>query len=228
MFTEMMRRALPTVFMLALVTVQPAGSVLIDDESSNDLISTATTQIGPTSTVTTDGGVFTLVPGDTDYIGIANLVPGDIVTVSTTPLDDIVMFEDPDTFIGLFTSGGSKVCENDDSLNNLLANPVSAGFGSLCRFVIDTAGTCYVGVSGPSDPPFDGNHFEDGEYQLVVTINAVPEPGALLQLVPGGVGLAWLQRRRKRHHRLRESFSPNADVDGGRESESRPERPIDA
>ena len=51
---------------------------------------------------------------DIDYIGIGNLAVGDIVTVSTTPLDD-VKFEDPDTMIGLFTSGGSRECENDDS-----------------------------------------------------------------------------------------------------------------
>jgi hypothetical protein len=105
---------------------------------------------------------------------------------------------------------------------------VSAGFGSLCRFAIDSAGTWFVGVSGVSDPSFNGNHFQDGTYQLVVTINAVPEPAAMLQLVSGGIGLAWLQWRRKRHHRLRESFPPDADVDGRRESESRPERPIDA
>jgi hypothetical protein len=201
----MLRCLLPAALLLALVAAQPAGSVLIDDESSNDLISTATTQIGPGAAVTTDGGLFTLVPGDTDYIGISNLVPGDIVTVSTTPLDD-ALFEDPDTFIGLFASGGSKVCENDDTLNNLLANPVSAGLGSLCRFVIDSAGTFFVGVSGFSDPPFTGNHFADGEYQLVVTINAVPEPGAMLQLVSGGAGLAWLQRRRNR--KLRAGRSP--------------------
>ncbi len=222
-----MRCSLPVSLMLVLLAVQPAGSVLTDDEPSNDLISTATTQIGPGAAVTTDGGLFTLVPGDNDYLGISNLTVGDIVTVSTTPLDDAI-FEDPDTFIGLFTSGGSKECENDDSINNLLANPVSAGFGSLCRFVIDSAGTWYVGVSGVSDPPFDGNHFQDGTYQLVVTINAIPEPGAMLQLLSGGIGLAWLQRRRKRHHRPRESFSPDVDLDGRGESESRPERPTDA
>jgi hypothetical protein len=141
-------------------------------------------------------------------------------------LDD-VLFEDPDTMIGLFTSGGSEKCEGDDSLNNELTNP-PGGRGSLCRFVIDAAGTWYVGVTGFSDPPFNGNHFESGVYDLHVTINAVvapptatptatptstptatptptptPEPGVVLQLVSGGVGLAWLQRLRNRRVRAR-------------------------
>ena len=165
-------------------------------------------------------GELTLVDGDIDYLGIGNLAVGDIVTVSTTPLDD-VKFEKPDTLIGLFTSGGSRECENDDTINNALGSPASAGFGSLCRFVIDSAGTWFVGVTGSGDPPFDGIHYQNGVYELHVTINALvpptpaptatptatptptPEPGVMLQLVSGGVGLAWLQRRRNRRARAR-------------------------
>ncbi len=206
--------------MMVWVAPGPAAAVLTDDEPSNDAIGTAAIQIFPTAAVTTDGGEFTLVFGDIDYLGIGSLAVGDIVTVSTTPLED-VFFKDPDTVIGLFTSGGSRECEGDDSINNELANP-PGGRGSLCRFVIDSAGTWYVGVTGFSDPPFTGNHFESGVYELHVTINAVvppiptatptptstptatptptptPEPGVVLQLVSGGVGLAWLQRRRNR------------------------------
>jgi hypothetical protein len=178
-----------------------------------------------------------------------------------------VHFEDPDTFIGLFTSGGSRVCENDDAINNELSVPASAGFGSLCRFVIDSSGTWYVGVTGAGEFPFNGGHFHNGQYELHVTINALdppivsptssptgtpppptptpspplcmdpgalcsknadccsnlcsgqgqnktcqasptptytptptptPEPGMMLQLLSGGLGLAWLQRRRNR------------------------------
>ncbi|MBW2715786.1 MAG: hypothetical protein JRD03_06900, partial [Deltaproteobacteria bacterium] len=139
-------------------------------------IGSAATQIAPTATVTTGAGEFTLVFNDVDYVGIGNLVPGDIVTVSTTPLDD-EMFETPDTFIGLFTAGESRKCENDDSINNELTNPASAGLGSLCRFVIDSPGTWYVGVTGGSDsPPFVGIHFNAGSYQLHVTINALDPP----------------------------------------------------
>jgi hypothetical protein len=196
--------------MLVLVAVQPASSVLTDDEPSNDLISTATIQIVPGPAVTTDGGNLTLVFDDIDYLGIGNLVVGDTVTVSTTPLDNAA-FSDPDTVIGLFNSSETKKCEGDDSLNNELANPPD-GFGSLCRFEIDSAGTWFVGVTGWSIDPFAETHFQDGVYQLVVTINPIPEPGAMLQLVSGGAGLAWFHRRRKRHHRPRELFPPNAGL----------------
>ena len=218
----MMRRTLLAALMLISVAFRPAGALLTDDEPSNDLIETAAVQIVPTAAVTTDGGELTLVDGDIDYLGIGDLAVGDIVTVSTTPLDD-VKFEDPDTLIGLFTSGGSRECENDDTINNALGSPASAGFGSLCRLVIDSAGTWFVGVTGSGDPPFDGIHYANGVYELHVTINALvpptptptptatptatptptPEPGVMLQLVSGGVGLAWLQRRRNRRARAR-------------------------
>ncbi len=240
----MMRFWFFAVLMLVSVAPRPAVAVLTDDEPSNDAIATAAVQIVPTATVTTDGGEFALVPGDFDYLGIGNLAVGDIVTVSTTPLED-VLFNDPDTMIGLFNGGGSRECEGDDSINNELDNP-PGGRGSLCRFVIDSAGTWYVGVTGFSDPPFDGNHFEGGVYELHVTINAIvvpptptptvaptstatptstptststptptPEPGVVLQLVSGGIGLAWLQRRRNRSARARRrSWSRNDRADG--------------
>jgi hypothetical protein len=191
----------------------------MDDEPSNDSIGTAAVQIVPTAAVTTGGGLFTLVWDDLDYLGIGNLSVGDIVVVSTTPLDDVALL-DPDTFIGLFTSGGSRECANDDVLNNEVGD-FQTGFGSLCRFVIDSAGTWYVGVTGVNDPLFDGTHFENGVYELHVTINALdpptptptpnatptptptPEPGVMLQLLSGGVGLAWLHRRRNRRVRAR-------------------------
>jgi hypothetical protein len=241
----MMRPWLLAVSMAVLVAARPAGAVLTDDEPSNDTIGAAAVQIVPNAVVTTDGGAFTLVFDDIDYVGIGNLIVGDIVTVSTTPFDPNLVgdrFEDPDTFIALFTSGGSAKCENDDTnTNNELGNPATTGLGSLCRFVIDSAGTWYMGVTGFGNPNFNGTHLEDGAYQLVVTINAIvrpfptatptatpaatpaatptptpaatptatptptptPEPGVILQLVSGGVGLAWLQRRRNRRVRAR-------------------------
>jgi len=225
----MRRPRLLAVLMLVLVAPSSAGAVLTDDEPSNDAIGTAAVQIVPTAAVTTDGGELTLTPasspsandGDIDYLGIGGLAVGDIVTVSTTPLDD-VLFKDPDTMIGLFTSGGSKKCEGDDSVNNELVN-FPGGKGSLCRFTIDSAGTWYVGVTGFTDrTPFDGNHFASGVYELHVTIKALvapplvtptpaatptptptPEPGVMLQLVSGAVGLAWFQRRRNHIARAR-------------------------
>ena len=256
----MLHFPLSAALLLTLLAARPAVSTLTDDEPSNNSIGTAAVQIVPTAAVTTDGGEFLLFFDDIDYVGIGNLSSGDIVTVSTTPLDD-VLFEDPDTFIGLFTSGGSRVCENDDTNNNQLWMPPAAGLGSLCRFVIDSAGTWFVGVTGASDPPFESLHFETGSYELHVSINAInppmptatptaaptvsptatpastptiaptgtpistptatptfmqtgtptatptptptPEPGVTLQLLSGGLGLAWLQRRRNRSVRAR-------------------------
>jgi len=153
----------------------PAVAVLTDDEPANNTIGTPP-QISPTAAVTTDGGEFTLLLDDIDYVGIGGLAVGDFVTVSTTPLEDVKL-EDPDTYIGLFTSGGSLACENDDTnTNNEIGNPATTGLGSLCRFEIDSPGTWYVGVTGSSDPPFTGNHFESGSYVLHVTINALVPP----------------------------------------------------
>jgi hypothetical protein len=160
--------------MLALVAPRPVGAVLTDDEPSNNAIGTAPVQIVPTAAVTTDGGQLGLVFGDIDYLGIGNLTIGDIVTVSTTPLADGLL-KDPDTIVGLFTSGETKRCEGDDSLNNELGVS-TGGHGSLCRFTINSAGTWYVGVTGFSTKPFNGSHFENGAYELHVTINALVPP----------------------------------------------------
>jgi len=214
-----LRSSLPLALLMVLAAVRPAASVLTDNEPSNNAIGTAGIQMVPTAAVTADGGELRLVYNDIDYLGIGNLRVGDIVTISTTPLDDVKL-EDPDTLIGLFTSGGSRKCESEDSLNNEIGSPASAGFGSLCRYVIDSAGTWYVGVTGSGDPPFDGNHYQNGVYELHVTIDALnppsptatptvtpaatptptptPEPGLTLQFLSGAVGLAWLRRRRNR------------------------------
>jgi len=170
------RSWLLAVSMLVAVASPRAGAVLTDAEPSNNTIGTAAVQIVPTAAVTADGGQLALVFGDIDYLGIGNLAVGDIVTVSTTPLNNALL-KDPDTIVGLFTSGGAERCEGDDSLNNELT-PGTGGTGSLCRFTINAAGTWYVGVTGYSTSPFNGNHFETGPYELHVTINALvpPEP----------------------------------------------------
>jgi hypothetical protein len=99
--------------------------------------------------------------------------------------------------VGLFTDSGTVLCVGDDAYNNDL-DQFPTGFGSLCRFEIAVDGDYFVGVTGFSAIPFDGAHFEEGAYSLTVTITAVPEPGVLLQLVSGVLGLAALQARRRR------------------------------
>ncbi len=183
----------PTLLLLAA----SAQAMLVDDESTNNDINTATVQITPSGeAVTTGGGLLTLVAGDTDYVGIGNLLSGDVVVVVTTPLNDPPNLESPDTIVGLFDSNGTMTCIYDDTFNNELDN-FPTGLGSLCRFVIDSAGDWFVGVTGFSPTAFDGTHLSDGDYQLTVSIyTPLPEPSVVFQLVSGAIGLAGLHRRR--------------------------------
>jgi hypothetical protein len=187
---------LPVLVLLAA----PAGAVLLDDEGANDDISTAAIQVTTTPGENVEGGALALVAGDIDYVGIESLLPGNIVEVSTMPMQGSA-FDAPDTIIGVFDTGGTAVCLNDDAFNN----DDFEGLGSLCRFVIDTAGDYYVGVTGFSPVPFDGNHSEAGDY--VLTVMVVPEPGIMLQLVSGVAGLLGLNRIRVRKSRAMASSS---------------------
>jgi hypothetical protein len=119
------------------------------------------------------------------------------------------------------------LCRGDDVENNELitgSQQSPIGRGSLCRFGITAPGNYYVGVTGfrskfppGCDPaagecssfPFDGGigptpceeqgpTFTCGNYQVTIAVNTLHEPGVILQLVSGGIGLAWLKRRRDR------------------------------
>ena len=229
------RRILAALMVLTLAA--PAGAIITDVEPANDSVATAPIQVIKTGPVTTDGGELELVAGDIDFVGIAALNAGDVVTVTTTPLDDADL-EVPDTMVGLFDSNTADptqaiLCLGDDISNNdLIVGPggSSIGRGSLCRFGITAPGDYYVGVTGfrsasppgcdPAAPtghpdecssyPFDGGigpipceesdgeTFTCGNYQVTIAVNFLPEPGLILQLVSGGIGLAWFKRRRNR------------------------------
>jgi hypothetical protein len=134
-----------------------------------------------TGPVTIDGGEFVLVAGDIDFVGIAALATGDIVTLTTTPLELVVSrdLDVPDTIAGVFDSNTADptadiLCMGDNTANNDLDTGCGAGLcpglGSLCRFEIPAPGDYYVGVTGfrPTSPggctpgvdcttaPFDG------------------------------------------------------------------------
>jgi hypothetical protein len=216
---------------LVLLIAPPAGAIITDQEPANDTVATAPIMLSKTGPVTTDAGELVLVAGDIDFVGIAALSAGDVVTVTTTPLDDADL-QVPDTIVGLFDSNSTDpthmiLCRGDDTANNdLITGPGGReiGFGSLCRFGITAPGDYYVGVTGfrstnppGCDPalgecssfPFDGGigpvpceesggeTFTCGNYQVTIAVN-MPEPGVILQLVSGGIGLAWLNRRRDR------------------------------
>jgi hypothetical protein len=185
--------------MLMLVAIaSPARAQLTDQEPSNNSIATAAIQMTGDVTMSSGVGVFTFGGGggDTDYLGIGDLIAGDVVTASTTPLLDPPDFESPDTILGLFDSNETMLCVYDDAFNNEL-DEFPMGYGSLCRLEIPVDGDYFVGVTGFSAAPFDGAHFEEGPYAVTVTIMPLPEPGVILQLASGLLGLALLDKRRR-------------------------------
>jgi hypothetical protein len=209
-----MRKLLPLIPMLIMLAA-PAGAVLTDDEPCNDAIAPSgpcpsgapiqASSNGPgVKTWGSDG--FSLSFLNSDFFGVAGLVAGDILVVSTTPLDDPPYFQDPDTVVGLFDSATidpvtERLCIGDDAFNTDL--PPITGFGSLCRFEIQTPGTYFVGITGfdanGGDPVFfDDDHFQSGDYALTVTVISAPEPGLMLQLAAGVVGVWALNKRRLR------------------------------
>ncbi len=226
--------------LMVLMLAAPAGAIITDVEPANDTVATAPIQLIKTGDLTIDAGELELVAGDIDFVGIAALSPGDVVTVTTTPLDDADL-EVPDTIVGVFDSSTTDpthmiLCRDEDAPNNDLIKSGGGpsarilGRGSLCRFGITAPGDYYVGVTGwrpkfppacdPAAPPghmdecssfpFDGGigatpceedggeSLTCGSYQLTIAVNSLPEPGVILQLVSGGIGLAWLNRRRNR------------------------------
>jgi hypothetical protein len=179
----------------------PADALLRDEEPSNNNVATASIQmpIPPNeNVVSADAGVltFSVGGGDLDYLGIGGLLTGDIVNLVTTPLGDPPAFEIPDTIVGLFSDSGAMECAGDDAFNNDL-DQFPTGFGSLCRYEIPEDGNYFVGITGFSATPFDAAHFEEGKYSLTVNVTRIPEPGALLQLASGTLGLVALRARRR-------------------------------
>jgi hypothetical protein len=218
--------------LMLLVLAAPVAAIITDQEPANDTIP-APLVVFKTGPVTAAAGELVLVAGDIDFLGIAALSAGDVVTVTTTPLDDANL-EVPDTIVGLFDDTTTDpttmiLCRGDDAYNNDMDSCPGGdcpGWGSLCRFQVPAPGNYYVGVSGfrskippgcdPAVPPgctsfpfdggigpvpceeSDGDTITCGNYQVTIAVNAVPEPGVVLQLVSGGIGLAFLYRRRTR------------------------------
>jgi hypothetical protein len=216
--------------LVVLMLSAPGGAVITDVEPANDSVATAPIQVFKTGPVTTDGGELELVAGDIDFVGIAALYEGDVITVTTTPLDDADL-QVPDTIVGVFGSSTTDptttiLCRGNDTANNAQDNCPGGdcpGWGSLCRFLITAPGNYYVGVTGfrPTSPggctpgvdctsqPFDGGigatpceelgpTVTCGNYQVTIAVAGLPEPGVILQLVSGVIGLACLNKRRNR------------------------------
>ncbi len=57
----------------------------------------------------------------------------------------------------------------------------------------------------------DGESLTCGNYQVTIAVYRLPEPAVILQLFSGGIGLAWLNRRRNR--RMTRSSQDRDDTD---------------
>jgi len=148
-----------------------------------------------------------LLANDVDYFKL-ELKAGWVLSAMTAPLGDLSStFDVPDTILGLFNSAGVKIFENDDAgnelesvLNDNLASDSpfepSEIRGSALRALIPTDGTYYLAVSGFSDDLYVGSHGESGRYALLV--GTIPEPGSLVLIGLGLVGLLGVSRRRGR------------------------------
>ena len=177
-----MRILLTSSVLFALLFAAPARALLTDDEPANNAIATAGTQLTRLNGPVADAGFFSLFEGDVDFVGIAALVVGDVITAVTTPLEDEFL-EMPDTVLGLFDAQGQLLAFNDDAAND----DDGDGFGSLIRYRVLEDGDYYVGVSGALDLDFEGDHSEDGRYALSLSVAPIPEPSTIVLL---GAGIA--------------------------------------
>lgn len=174
-----------------LLLTSPASALLMDLEPGNNAIGTTGIDIDVSGELTGDFGLLSLDPGDVDFIGIDGLSVGDVITITTTPLEDPLL-EDPDTVLGLFNAMGDLLAFSDDAPND---DATFDGLGSLIRFVVDEAGMAFVGISGFGDTNFDGSHTEDGRYIVSITVfHETPEPG-VLALFAGAAALLLVRRR---------------------------------
>jgi hypothetical protein len=210
-----MPKLFPLISLLVLLAA-PAGAVqllLNDDEPCNNAIpaspscpSGASIQltsmgVGITTGASAGFSINAFQNDYSDFFGVAGLVAGDILVVSTTPRRDEL--QEPDTVVGLFDSATidpvlERLCIGDDAFDSDM-QPI-VGTGSLCRFEIQAAGTYFVGITGfdADEIFFDDNHGKFGPYALTVTVISAPEPGLLLQLAAGVVGVGALNKRRLR------------------------------
>ena len=148
----------------------PAGTnSILDDENANDQIGTAGIQISGGPDPSAYVGSFDLGGSDVDFVGLGSLVAGDVITAVTTPLED-GFFNVPDTLLGVFDAAGVQLTFSDDA---------GSGFGSAIRFLVPSAGSYFLGVTGFGDSLFQGLHNEQGQYVFTVSVSpstSTPNP----------------------------------------------------
>jgi hypothetical protein len=191
------------------------GGDFLDTDPDNDFISGADLiSIGPGEAKVAVGqleprGMDTAA--DTDFFSLGSLAAGLVLNVMTAPLAGLdgadPNFDVPDTVIGLFNAQDAALVGNDDapfvedrfaplySDNPVGSDPLNSLYGSAFRVMIPEDGEYFLGVTGSGDADFVGDHFEEGNYGLLVSLAVVPEPSSGLLLL-GSVGVLLAGRRR--------------------------------
>jgi len=118
--------------------------------------------------------------GDLDYYAV--YLPADVLF--TAAVYDFTPDEpyDNDSIMGIFYPSGALFDYNDDGFDE--------GYMSAMDFIVPEAGWWRVALTGYPDYDFEGDHSEDFDYRLVMSI---PEPATISLLL---VGLGALVRRR--------------------------------
>ena len=172
-----MRAILSLVAIFGLCTVAVAQGV--PEQEPNDTFGTA--QVMPADFFGGYGAGAVeayLGAGDVDFFAVR--LPADVLFTASvfdyTPWDDY----DNDSYMGIFDPSGALYDTNDDAL----------GYLSSYSFIVPQAGLWAVAVTGYGDTGFTGNHGEEFDYRLVMSI---PEPASLGLLL---VGLGAFARRR--------------------------------
>lgn len=112
-------------------------------------------------------------PGDVDFFTFTGLTPGAAFTAETV---DPNVFE-IDTYLGWFDSTGNLIASDDDGAGGTL---------SLLQGIVPNDGMLTFAVTGYSDDDFLGNHSEDAEYELKLTL-APPETSMVMAMSMGTI-----------------------------------------
>jgi hypothetical protein len=94
-------------------------------------------------------------PGDVDFFTFVGLAPGTPFVAKTLrgPMSNV------DTYLGWFDDSGAKVAEDDGSGENS---------ASLLQGMVPGSGKLTFAVTGDIDHNFEGAHFQEGDYELLL------------------------------------------------------------
>jgi hypothetical protein len=99
-------------------------------------------------------------PGDVDFFTFTGLDPGTHFVAKTVlpPMSTV------DTYLGWFDDSGAKLAEDDESGGNSTA---------LLQGTVPESGKLTFAVTGGIDPNFEGDHFQEGDYELQLEAESI-------------------------------------------------------